>query len=40
MNIEMFMNKLIETSIQLNNDLDKVFTLNDLELLLLSIIFN
>ena len=34
------MNKLIEAFIQLNNDLSKALTLNDLELLLLSIIFN
>jgi len=36
----MFMNKLTEASIQLNNDLNEVFTLNDLEFLLLSIIFD
>ncbi len=40
MNIEVFINKLIEASIQLNNDLSKAFTLNDLKLLLLSMIFN
>jgi len=40
MNIEVFVNKLIKASIQLNNDLIKVLTLNDLKLLLLSIIFN
>jgi len=34
------MNKLIEASIQFNNDLSKVFTLNDLKFLLLNIIFN
>jgi len=36
----MFMNKSTEASIQLNNDLNEVFTLNDLEFLLLSIIFD
>ncbi len=40
MNIEVFINKLIEASIQSDNDLSKVFTLNDLKLLLLSIIFS
>jgi len=40
MNIEMFINKLTEASIQLNNDLSKAFTLNDLKFLLLSIIFS
>jgi len=34
------MNKLTEAFIQLNNDLSEAFTLNDLKLLLLSIIFN
>ncbi len=34
------MNKLIEASIQFNNDLSKAFTLNDLKFLLLNIIFN
>ena len=34
------MNKLTEASIQLNNDLSEASTLNDSELLLLSIIFN
>ncbi len=36
----MFINKLTEASIQLNNDLNKAFILNDLKFLLLSIIFN
>ncbi len=36
----MFINKLIEASIQLNNDLSEAFTLNDLKLLLLNIIFS
>ncbi len=36
----MFMNKLTEASIQLNNDLSKAFILNNLKFLLLSIIFN
>ncbi len=36
----MFMNKSTEASIQLNNDLNEVFTLNNLEFLLLSIIFD
>ena len=36
----MFINKLTEASIQLNNDLSEAFTLNDSEFLLLSIIFN
>jgi len=36
MNIEVFVNKLTEASIQLNNDLSKAFTLNDSKLLLLS----
>jgi len=40
MNIKVFMNKLTEASIQLNNDLSKAFTLNDSEFLLLSMIFN
>ncbi len=40
MNIEVFVNKLTEASIQFNNDLNKVFTLNNSELLLLSMIFN
>jgi len=40
MNIEMFINKLTEASIQLNNDLSEAFTLNDLKFLLLSIIFS
>ncbi len=40
MNIEVFINKLTEASIQLNNDLSKAFTLNNLKFLLLSIIFN
>ena len=34
------MNKLTEASIQLNNDLGEAFTLNDLEFLLLSMIFS
>ena len=34
------MNKLTEASIQLNNDLNEVFTLNDLKFLLLNIIFS
>jgi len=34
------MNKLTETSIQLNNDLSEAFTLNNLKFLLLSIIFS
>ncbi len=34
----MFVNKLIEASIQFNNDLSKALTLNDLKFLLLSII--
>jgi len=38
MNIEVFMNKLTEASIQFNNDLNEAFTLNDLKFLLLSII--
>jgi len=33
-----FVNKLIEASIQFNNDLSKALTLNDLKFLLLSII--
>ncbi len=33
MNIEVFMNKLTEASIQLNNDLSEAFTLNGSELL-------
>ena len=40
MNIKVFINKLTEAFIQLNNDLSEAFTLNDLKLLLLSIIFN
>ena len=40
MNIEVFINKLTEASIQFNNDLSKAFTLNDLKLLLLSMIFS
>ncbi len=40
MNIEMFINKLIKASIQLNNDLSEAFTLNNLKFLLLSIIFS
>ncbi len=40
MNIEMFINKLTEASIQLNNDLSEAFLLNDLKFLLLNIIFN
>jgi len=40
MNIEVFINKLTEAFIQLNNDLIKASTLNDSELLLLSIISN
>ncbi len=40
MNIKVFINKLTEASIQFNNDLSEAFTLNDLEFLLLSIIFN
>ncbi len=40
MNIEVFVNKLTEASIQLNNDLGKALTLNNSELLLLSIIFS
>ncbi len=36
----MFVNKLTEASIQLNNDLNEVFTLNDLKFLLLNIIFS
>ncbi len=40
MNIEVFINKLIKASIQLNNDLSEASALNDLELLLLSIIFS
>jgi len=35
-----FVNKLTEASIQLNNDLNEVFTLNDLKFLLLNIIFS
>jgi len=33
-----FVNKLTEASIQLNNDLSEAFTLNDLKFLLLSMI--
>ena len=40
MNIEVFVNKLTEAFIQLNNDLSEVFTLNDLKFLLLSMIFS
>jgi len=40
MNIEVFVNKLTEAFIQLNNDLSEVFTLNDSEFLLLSMIFS
>jgi len=40
MNIEIFINKLIKASIQLNNDLSEAFTLNNLKFLLLSIIFS
>ncbi len=40
MNIKVFINKLIEASIQSNNDLSEVFTLNDLKFLLLSMIFS
>ena len=40
MNIEIFINKLIKASIQLNNDLSEALTLNDLKFLLLSIIFS
>ncbi len=40
MNIKVFINKLTEAFIQLNNDLSEAFTLNDLKLLLLSIIFS
>jgi len=40
MNIEVFINKLTEASIQLNNDLSEAFTLNDLKFLLLNIIFS
>ncbi len=40
MNIEVFINKLIEAFIQLNNDLSEAFTLNDSKFLLLSIIFS
>jgi len=36
----MFMNKLTEASIQLNNDLSEAFTLNGSELLLLNMIFS
>ena len=36
MNIEVFINKLTEASIQLNNDLSEAFILNDLKFLLLS----
>jgi len=39
-NIEMFINKLTEASIQFNNDLSEAFTLNDLKFLLLNIIFS
>jgi len=40
MNIEVFINKLTEASIQLNNDLSEALTLNGLKFLLLSIIFS
>ncbi len=40
MNIEVFINKLTEASIQLNNDLSEAFTLNSLKFLLLSMIFS
>ncbi len=40
MNIEVFMNKLTEASIQSDNNLSEAFTLNDSEFLLLSMIFN
>ena len=40
MNIKVFINKLTEAFIQLNNDLSEAFTLNDLKFLLLSIIFS
>jgi len=40
MNIEVFINKLTEAFIQLNNDLNEASALNDLKFLLLSIIFN
>jgi len=36
----MFINKLTEASIQLNNNLSEASALNDLKFLLLSIIFN
>ncbi len=36
----MFMNKLTEASIQLNNNLSETFTLNNLKFLLLNIISN
>jgi len=36
----MFVNKLTEASIQLNNDLSEAFTLNGLKLLLLNITFS
>jgi len=36
----MFINKLTEASIQLNNDLSEAFILNNLKFLLLSIIFS
>jgi len=39
-NIEMFINKLTEASIQFNSDLSEAFTLNDLKFLLLNIIFS
>jgi len=38
--IEVFVNKLTEASIQFNNDLSEVFTLNSLKFLLLSMIFS
>jgi len=40
MNIEVFVNKLTEASIQLNNDSGKALILNNSELLLLSMIFS
>lgn len=40
MNIEVFVNKLSKISTTFNNDLSEISILNDLELLLLSIIFD
>ncbi len=40
MNIEVFINKLTEASIQLNNNLSEAFTLSSLKFLLLSMIFS